>query len=68
MTWKIFSEFDSSGIKIHYTKSRKTIDVFGWYDRIVGIEGGEISLLDFIKQLEISVKDLKKVIKELENE
>jgi hypothetical protein len=41
-------------------KSRKVICVNGWYDTIVGIEGGEMSLDAFCEQLGIQRKDLPK--------
>lgn len=49
---------DSNGISIEYIKSRKSLHISGWYDHCVGIEGKEISLEDFCKQLGIKQKDL----------
>lgn len=57
---------DGSGIDITYTKSRKSLWISGWFDHCVGIEGTELSLLDFIKNVGIPVKDLKLVIKQME--
>ncbi len=42
-----------SGIQITYIKSKKILHFFGWYDGNTGIEGGELSLDDFCKQLGI---------------
>ena len=42
-----------SGVTVEYVKSRDTFYVFGWYDSIVGIEGGEISRAEFERQLGI---------------
>ena len=42
-----------AGITITYTKSRDAYYVSGWYDSMVGIEGGEISRAEFERQLGI---------------
>lgn len=43
----------NSGIVIEYIKSRKTLSIWGYYDDCAGIEGKEITLLDFMEQLGI---------------
>jgi len=53
---------ERSGIQVEYIKRRKALYLFGWYDHCVGIEGGEIALLDFCKQLGINGKDLKELL------
>lgn len=49
-----------SGIDITYYKSKREIEVRGWYDGFVGIEGGRISLGEFLTQLGITLKDCEK--------
>lgn len=53
-----------SGITITYTKSRRCIYASGYYDIFVGIEGGEISLADFLMGLGITLSDCKKALGE----
>ena len=48
-----------SGIDITYIKSTNTLRIGGWYDGMVGISGGEISLADFFSKLGITEKDCK---------
>lgn len=49
-----------SGIQIEYIKRRDVLNIHGWYDHFVGIEGQEISFSDFCDRLGI---DLNKRIK-----
>ena len=51
----IFSKYDSDGIKIEYIKSTKMFYIYGWFDHCVGIEGGSLSLQDFIDGLQLPV-------------
>lgn len=48
-----------AGIDITYIKSANTLRIGGWYDGMVGISGGEISLADFFSKLGITEKDCK---------
>lgn len=43
---------ESSGIDITINKSKRTFYVSGWYDSMVGIQGEEISIDEFIKFFE----------------
>jgi len=49
-----------SGVDITYTKSRGMLSIGGWYDECVGIGNQEVSLKDFLEQLGIDEKELKK--------
>ncbi len=43
----------NSGISITYIKSRKVLQISGWFDAIYGIESTEISFQDFCEKLGI---------------
>ena len=45
----------NSGIIIEYIKSRKVLYIRGYYDHCVGMQGKEILLSDFIKELGIDL-------------
>jgi len=47
-----------SGISITWTKSAQRIDISGWYDQFVGIEGSSFTLSEFFKKLGITKKDV----------
>jgi hypothetical protein len=49
-----------SGIAITWTPSASRLDVNGWFDSIVGIEGRSLSLAEFFRELGITEKDIKK--------
>ena len=59
----LFGSETRTGIGIEYIKSKKILNVWGWYDTMVGIEGDTISLKDFCNKLGITEKDLKRVNK-----
>ena len=44
----VFFGDDHSGISLRINKGVRTISVFGWYDSMVGIAGGEIALADLL--------------------
>mgnify|MGYP001557952952 CR=1 FL=1 len=46
----------SSGITVTYIKTRRVIRVNGWYDSIVGIEGFELPIDEFLEKLGIKPK------------
>jgi hypothetical protein len=48
-----------SGIQITYIKSRDVLQISGWYDSYVGIEGIEMTVTDFIAKLGIKPRILK---------
>ena len=57
---KIFSEYSSSGITLKYIKSSQTIVIHGWYDSLVGIEGGCMQLSEFLDYFGIDDKQIRK--------
>jgi len=52
------------GIDIRYVKSRRVLQIGGWYDSIVGIEGGEVALGEFLRGLGITAQDCAKALKD----
>lgn len=57
-----------SGVQIKYTKSRQEISVFGWYG-IVGLHDVyTFPLRDFLDQLGVSDRDLRRVLKDRRGE
>ena len=52
-----------SGISVTWTKSKQRIDISGWYDSCVGIEGESFALKDFFDRLGISEKDCIKAFR-----
>lgn len=48
-----------AGIDIAYIKSTNSLRIGGWYDGMVGISGGEITLADFFSELGITEKDCR---------
>jgi len=51
----------NSGISITWTPSAERIDISGWYDGIVGIEGTSMTLQEFIDKLGIKEKSIRKL-------
>lgn len=47
----------SSGINVTWTPSAQRLDISGWFDSFVGIEGGSMSLREFFDELGITEKD-----------
>ena len=58
-----FGDGHSEGVLIQYTRSRRTVHVSGWYDSMVGIEGGSIGLAAFLGALGISERDCRAAFK-----
>ena len=54
----------ASGIRVSYTKSRRALELSGWFDHFVGIEGGEVGLAEFLSALGVSDRDLRAVLRE----
>lgn len=52
-------ESGREGIQVTYTKSRDVLNISGWYDTFVGIEGKEIPFTEFCRQLGIVLKGRK---------
>lgn len=46
-----------SGISVSWTKTAQRIDISGWYDSSVGIEGASMFLREFFDELGITAKD-----------
>ena len=59
---------ENSGITVTWTPSAKRLDVSGWYDGMVGIEGRSLTLAEFLKELGITEKDVRKAFKEVQND
>ena len=49
-----------SGITIEYVKSKKHLNIYGYYDHYVGIEGDTITLAEFCEKLGITREDIPK--------
>ena len=45
------TEYGNSGIQIEYVKSTDTFYISGWYDSMVGIEGGVVSRSELLTAL-----------------
>ncbi len=52
-----------SGIDVTFVKSSQSLRIGDWYDGMVGISGGEISLKDFFQKLGITEKCCQKAFK-----
>lgn len=61
----IFLGNESNGMSVTWTPSAQRLDIDGWYDGIVGIEGGSFTLAEFFSELGITEKDVMKAIKEV---
>ncbi len=53
----------SSGISITWTPSAQRLDIDGYYDSFVGIQGKSFELAKFFKELGITKKDVDKAFK-----
>lgn len=51
---------DRAGITVNYIKSRRVLDISGWYDSMVGIEGQRLTLREFFDRTGISMRDCEK--------
>jgi hypothetical protein len=58
----------NSGIMIEYVFGTQMIYISGWYDTFVGIEGTEMKLGDFLKELGVKPKDLRKILLQWESD
>jgi DNA-binding transcriptional regulator PaaX len=56
---------DNTGITITWTPSASRLDISGYFDDFVGIEGGSFTLAEFFKELGITEKDVRKAFKEV---
>ncbi len=53
-----------SGIDVTWTPSAGRLDIGGWYDSMVGIEGKSFSLREFFDALGITEKDCRKAFEQ----
>lgn len=51
--YRITYSQNGSGVDVTYYTKSKTISISGWYDHCVGIEPLEITLQDFVEQLNL---------------
>lgn len=58
------SDYHRSGVEITWTKTAQRLDIFGWYDSCVGIQGDSFQLAEFFRKLGITKKDCDKAFKE----
>jgi hypothetical protein len=56
---------DNSGITITWTPSASRLDISGYFDEFVGIEGESFTLAEFFRKLGITEKDAKRAFKEV---
>jgi hypothetical protein len=59
-------EYAHSGIDITWTPTAQRLDIGGWYDSCVGLEGGSLTLRQFFEKLGITEKDCVKAFKQTE--
>lgn len=57
-------EWSRSGIAVEYVKRRNVISVYGWYDTMVGIQGGSMPLGEFLDRLGIGETDVRRALKD----
>jgi hypothetical protein len=55
---------DNTGITITWTPSASRLDISGYFDDFVGIEGGSFTLAEFFKEMGITEKDVKNALKD----
>jgi hypothetical protein len=48
-----------AGIRLEVNHTHNTLDISGWYDGQVGIEGATVPLKEFLKEMGITAKDLE---------
>jgi predicted transcriptional regulator len=56
---------ENSGITVTWTPSASRLDISGYFDEFVGIEGGSFTLAGFFRELGITEKDVRKALKEV---
>lgn len=55
---------DRSGVNVTWVKTRQRLDIGGWYNSRVGIEGGSMTLREFFAAMGITAKDCEKAFRE----
>lgn len=58
----------NSGIRVNYVRTRRVVELYGWYDGFVGIEPVLLSLGEFCRTLGITPKDVELALKKLEKD
>ena len=58
------SPWGNSGIKVTWTPTANRLDITGWYDHFVGIEGGSLTLGEFFQRLGITEKHCRRALRE----
>lgn len=53
-----------SGISVSWTKTARRLDIGGWYDSSVKIEGATMCLREFFDELGITEKDCRRAFAE----
>ena len=53
---------EHSGIDITWTPSAGRLDIGGWYDGMVGLQPGSMTLAEFFAKLGITEKDVRKAL------
>jgi hypothetical protein len=53
-----------SGVDVTWTRSAQRLDIGGWYDSFVGIQGDSMTLREFFDALGITEKDCAKAWKQ----
>lgn len=53
-----------NGINVLYARQQRELTVYGWYDEARSLEGGEVSLGDFLRELGITLEDCRKALAE----
>ena len=60
------NEYGHSGISVTWTPSASRIDINGWYDSCVGIQGESMTLKEFFERLGIKKTDIDKAMRQRE--
>jgi len=64
----LFIGDDWSGISLEFTRKRRTIDISGYYDSIVGIEGATLPAWQLFRDMGMTPADLKSIAAQMERE
>jgi hypothetical protein len=54
-----FTVYDEDGIQVIYDRDKRKLIFNGWYNYIQWMETFEISLEDFLKELEVPIEDIR---------
>lgn len=56
---------DDCGIRVTFTPTPLTINLSGWYDHFVGIEGARMPLGEFLTRLGITERHVRTALKKV---